>query len=54
MTNVLHLSKLSRGHVELSRNGTHLEVFPDQSVCSSSFFLSSLINHFILGKTTHT
>ncbi|CAF3362122.1 unnamed protein product [Rotaria sp. Silwood1] len=31
MANVLHLSKLSRGHVELSENGSRLEIYADQN-----------------------
>ncbi|CAF0909783.1 unnamed protein product [Rotaria sordida] len=31
MANVLHLSKLSRGHVELSENGSRLEIFADSN-----------------------
>ena len=33
MAKALHLSKLSRGHVELSENGSRLEIFADQTVC---------------------
>jgi hypothetical protein len=32
MAKVLHLSKLSRGHVELSESGSRLEIFADQTV----------------------
>ncbi len=32
MAKVLHLSKLSRGHVELSESGSRLEIFADHTV----------------------
>lgn len=33
MAKVLHLSKLSRGHVEMSESGSQLEIYADQNVC---------------------
>jgi hypothetical protein len=33
MAKVIYLSKLSRGHVELSESGSRLEIFADQTVC---------------------
>jgi hypothetical protein len=59
MAKVLHLSKLSRGHVELSESGSRLEIFADKTV--RSFILlnnnNNKKNNFfyilnILGKTT--
>jgi hypothetical protein len=37
MAKILHLSKLSRGHGEISDSGSRLEIFADQTV--RSFFL---------------
>lgn len=34
MAKILHLSKLSRGHVEVSDSGSRLEIFADQTVRS--------------------
>ena len=33
MAKVLHLSKLSRGHVEVSENGSRLDIIADHGVC---------------------
>jgi hypothetical protein len=32
MAKTLHLSKLSRGHVEMSESGSRLEIFADHTV----------------------
>jgi len=43
MSKILQLSKLSRGHVELSESGSRLEIFPDQDV---SYFPKSNSQRF--------
>jgi hypothetical protein len=57
MAKVLHLSKLSRGHVELSESGSRFEIFADKTVRSFILLNKKKKNHFfyilnILGKTT--
>jgi hypothetical protein len=37
MSKILHLSKLSRGYVEISESGSRLEIFADQTVCTCLF-----------------
>ena len=45
MAKILHLSKLSRGHVELSETGSRLDILPDQNVGRNHLFLLGYIEN---------
>lgn len=50
MSKVLHLSKLSRGHVEVSESGSRLEIFADQTVRHVFLLLKKKRNNLYIRK----
>lgn len=50
MAKVLHLSKLSRGHVEMSESGSQLEIYADPNVKIRFCLLKKQIISYFLNK----